>query len=144
MIDGSNPAADADLRLVLERYAADQLARLPGNARFRARVRACMIPMLPLGGVAVDTIAAQFSISSRTLRRRLHEESTSFQELHDEVRSGLASDYLTQDGRGVEEVAELVGFSDPSAFSKAFRRWTGISPQTYRHQRLTDEGNSAG
>jgi len=131
MMDGTNPSADAALRQVLERYAVDQLARLPTNARFSERVRACIVSMLPLGGVAADTVAAQFSMSNRTLRRRLKEESTSFQELHDEVRSGLACDYLTKEGHGIEEVASLVGFSDPSAFTKAFRRWTGQTPADY-------------
>jgi AraC-like DNA-binding protein len=87
--------------------------------------------MLPLGGLAADTVAAQFSMSNRTLRRRLQEESTSFQELHDEVRTELASHSLTHEGRGIEEVASLVGFSDPSAFTKAFRRWTGQTPAEF-------------
>jgi AraC-like DNA-binding protein len=131
MMDGSNPSADAALRQVLERYAVDQLARLPTNASFRQRVRGCIVSMLPLGGLAADTVAAQFSMSNRTLRRRLQEESTSFQELHDEVRIELAIHSLTHEGRGIEEVAILVGFSDPSAFTKAFRRWTGQTPAEF-------------
>ncbi len=128
MMDGSNPSADAALRQVLERHAAGQLAQLPINARFSQRVRARIMAMLPLGDLAADTVAAQFSMSSRTLRRRLQEEATSYQELHDEVRSELASKFLTKENRGIDEVAFLLGFSDPSAFGKAFRRWTGQTP----------------
>ena len=128
MMDSLNPSADAALRLLLERYAADQLARIPTSARFSQRVRACILSMLPLGGLTADAVAAQFSMSNRTLRRRLQEEATSYQEILDDVRTELARHYLTKEKRGIDEVAFLLGFSDPSAFTKAFRRWTGQTP----------------
>jgi AraC-like DNA-binding protein len=70
-------------------------------------------------------------MSDRTLRRRLRKESTSYQEILDDVRAELAGHYLTKEKRGIEEVAFLLGFSDPSAFSKAFRRWTGQTPADF-------------
>jgi len=123
MMDSLNPSADAALRLLLERYAADQLAS--------HRVRARILSMLPLGGLTADTVAAQFSMSNRTLRRRLQEEATSYQEILDDVRAELARHYLTKEKRGIDEVAFLLGFSDPSAFTKAFRRWTGQTPADF-------------
>ena len=78
MMDSLNPSADAALRQLLERYAADQLARIPSSARFSQRIRACILSMLPLGSLTADTVAAQFSMSNRTLRRRLQEEATRF------------------------------------------------------------------
>jgi AraC-like DNA-binding protein len=131
MMDSLNPSADAALRQLLERYAADQLAKLPTSARFSQRIRACILSMLPLGGLTADTVAAQFSMSNRTLRRRLQEEATSYQEILDDVRADLARHYLTNEKRGIDEVAFLLGFSDPSAFSKAFRRWTGQTPADF-------------
>ena len=131
MMDSSNPSADAALRQLLERYAADQLAKIPTGARFSRRIRACILSMLPLGGLTSDTVAARFSISNRTLRRRLQKEATSYQEILDDVRAELARHYLTKEKREIDEVAFLLGFSDPSAFTKAFRRWTGQTPADF-------------
>jgi len=131
MMDSSNPSADAALRQLLERYAADQLAKIQTHARFSERVRATILSMLPLGALTADAVAAQFSMSNRTLRRRLQEEDTSYQEILDDVRAELACRYLAKEKRGIDEVAFLLGFSDPSAFTKAFRRWTGQTPADY-------------
>ncbi|MBW2231137.1 MAG: AraC family transcriptional regulator [Deltaproteobacteria bacterium] len=131
MMDGSNPSADAALRQVLEQYAAEQLARIPSAARFSQRVRAYIHSMLPLGGLTANTVAARFSVSGRTLRRRLQEEATSYHEILDDVRSELARHYLAKEKRGIDEVAFVLGFSDPSAFTKAFRRWTGKTPADF-------------
>jgi AraC-like DNA-binding protein len=131
MMDSSNPSADAALRQLLERYAADQLAEIPTSARFSQRIRACILSMLPLGKLTADAVAAQFSMSNRTLRRRLQQEATSYQEILDDVRAELASYYLTNEKRRIDEIAFLLGFSDPSAFTKAFRRWTGETPADF-------------
>jgi AraC-like DNA-binding protein len=131
MMDSSNPSADAALRQLLEMYAADQLAEIPTSARFSQRIRACILSMLPLGKLTADAVAAQFSMSNRTLRRRLQQEATSYQEILDDVRAELASHYLTNEKRRIDEIAFLLGFSDPSAFTKAFRRWTGETPADF-------------
>jgi len=131
MMDTLNPAADAVLRQMLERYAADQLAKIPTSARFSQRVRSCIRSMLPLGSLTADTVAAQFRMSERTLRRRLQDEATSYQEILDDVRAQLARHYLTKEKRGIDEVGFLLGFSDQSAFTKAFRRWTGRTPADF-------------
>lgn len=131
MMDSVNPSADAALRLLLERYAADQLAKIPTSARFSHRIRACVRSLLPLGSLTADTVAARFQMSERTLRRRLHGEATSYQEIVDGVRAELARHYLTKEKRGIDEVGFLLGFSDQSAFTKAFRRWTGRTPADF-------------
>jgi AraC-like DNA-binding protein len=127
----SNPSADAALRQLLHQYAADQLARIPSHDRFSQRIRATLRSMLPLAHLSADSVAAQFSMSDRTLRRRLKEEGTSYQEVLDDVRAELARRYLGTDKRCIDEVAGLLGFSDSSAFSKAFRRWTGKTPAEF-------------
>jgi len=70
-------------------------------------------------------------MSDRTLRRRLQEEAMSYQGILDDVRAELARHYLTRENRGIDEVASLLGFSDPSAFTKAFHRWTGQTPAAF-------------
>jgi AraC-like DNA-binding protein len=130
-MDTLNPAADAVLRQLLERYAAEQLAQMPTSARFSQRVRSCIRSMLPLGSLTADTVAAQFRMSERTLRKHLQEEATSYQEILDDVRAQLARHYLTKEKRGIDEVGFLLGFSDQSAFTKAFRRWTGQTPADF-------------
>jgi len=131
MMDSLNPSADAALRKLLESYAAEQLAKIPTTARFSQRVRACILSMLPSGRLTADAVAARFSMSNRTLRRRLEEEAVSYQDILDDVRAELARHYLTKEKRSIDEVAFLLGFSDPSAFTKAFRRWTGQTPADF-------------
>jgi AraC-like DNA-binding protein len=131
LLDLSNPSADAALRELLERHAADQLARLVANAPFAQRVRACLLALLPAGGLTADRVAERFAMSPRTFRRRLREAGTSYQEVLDAVRAELARRHLERERRGIDEVAFLLGFSDPSAFSKAFRRWTGCTPTAF-------------
>lgn len=135
MLDRLNPSADAALRQLLERHAADQLARLPGGARLAPRVRAAVRSLLPAGDVSAGAVAARFAMSDRTLRRRLTEEATSYQTIVDEVRAELAAHYLARERRAVEEVAHLLGFSDQSAFTKAFRRWRGHTPAAFARAR---------
>jgi len=134
ILDRSNPTADAALRALLERYAAEQLTRIAAGRRHAERTRAALLAMLPLSAASAEAVAKRFSMSSRTLRRRLREEGTSFREILDEVRAELAQRYLA-DGAGIEEAAYQLGFSDQSAFTKAFRRWTGRTPTDFARGR---------
>jgi len=72
------------------------------------------------------------NMSARTLRRRLEKEGTSYQRIKDNARRDVAISMLNRDGMTVSEVAEQVGFSDPSAFHRSFKKWTGQSPGSYR------------
>jgi AraC-like DNA-binding protein len=73
-------------------------------------------------------------MSPRTLQRRLHEENTSHQQLLDELRRELAQRYLREPTIAIGETAFLLGFSEPSAFHRAFKRWTGTTPGTFRRR----------
>jgi AraC-like DNA-binding protein len=84
---------------------------------------------------SLEEAAKQLSVSGRTLRRRLEAAGTSYQELVDEVRAAIAKRHLALRGLAVGEVAYLVGFSEPSAFHRAFKRWTGMTPQQFRTAR---------
>ncbi|RMF24620.1 MAG: AraC family transcriptional regulator, partial [Deltaproteobacteria bacterium] len=135
MIDRSNPLADASLRQLLERYAAEQLAEIPTNASLSERVRAHVLARLSSGRLSAGRISKRLGMSERTLRRRLRAENTTFQRILDDVRAELARRYLGREGRAIDEVSFLLGFSDQSAFTKAFRRWTGRTPGAFVRSR---------
>jgi AraC-like DNA-binding protein len=84
---------------------------------------------LHTGEVSVDVIAGKMAMSRWTLFRKLKAEGVTFEVVLDELRHKLALHYLDGKKVSVNETAYLVGFSDPSAFSRAFRRWTGASPR---------------
>ncbi len=93
-----------------------------------------IIERLPDGAPNQQQIAALLNVSNRTLQRKLREEGTSFIDLLQDTRLQLARKYLSSPGRSVVETAYLLGFSEPSTFSRAFKRWTGQSPAQYREQ----------
>ncbi len=79
-----------------------------------------------------EELTGLLSMSARTLRRRLEREGTSYQRIKDNARRDVAISLLSRHGLTVSEVAEQVGFSDPSAFHRSFKKWTGQSPGSYR------------
>ena len=80
---------------------------------------------------SLENAASELGMSGRTLRRKLSESGTSYQQELDAVRQKLAREYFARGGESVTEVAMMLGFADSSAFAKAFRRWTGMSPSDY-------------
>jgi AraC-like DNA-binding protein len=88
--------------------------------------------MLPSGGVVDEKVAETLHMSVRSLQRKLKEVGTTFRTLLDTVRKDLASTYVHDPDIELAEVAFLLGFSDQSTFSRAFRRWTGHSPSEVR------------
>ncbi len=85
-----------------------------------------------MGLLPLDQVARNLGLGVRTLQRQLRSEGIGFAALVDEVRGTLAREYLQDRRLSVGEIAYLLGFSEPSAFSRAFRRWTGRSPQSLR------------
>jgi AraC-like DNA-binding protein len=95
--------------------------------------------LMAVGGGAdmdLEAASAQLRVSPTTLRRRLKSEGSTFQEIKDEVRLERAIHYLVERRFSVAETAELVGFSDPAAFSRAFKGWTGSSPSEFGARNL--------
>src|SRR5262249_17128944 len=86
-------------------------------------------------GSDMDEMARELEMTTRTLRRRLETEGTSFSELVDEVRLMLAEDLLGSENMSVAEVADQLGYSEVSNFIRAFKRLTGSTPSAYRRKR---------
>lgn len=84
--------------------------------------------VLPHGEGSMDAVAARLRLGRRTLLRKLKNEGVTFEKVLDELRQKLAHQHLGE-GKNVNETAYLLGFSDPAAFSRAFKRWTGTSPR---------------
>lgn len=131
-LDRPLPRADANLAAFLESQAQEALDRVPADDDVVTRVRRAIAAELPHGNPGVDGVAGALGTTGRSLRRRLSAEGTSHRQLLDQVRSELALRALDEGELSLGEVAFLVGYSDASAFHKAFRRWTGQSPRDYR------------
>jgi AraC-like DNA-binding protein len=102
------------------------------RADFENRARSLVVEALPSGGTSKVAVARRLGVSARTLQARLGERGTSFVELTNSARRTLASAYLDDPSISIAEIAYLVGFSDASNFCRAFKRWTGVSPSSYR------------
>ncbi|WP_419812919.1 AraC family transcriptional regulator [Bacterioplanoides sp.] len=123
--------ADQATANMAESQCAEILNRLGPKEGIAAKVRRILLQN-PGQFPAVDIVASHLATSTRTLSRSLQELGTSYQRILDEVRKEMAIEYLRNSGLPIEEVAALVGYSDPSNFRKAFRRWTGHAPSYYR------------
>jgi AraC-like DNA-binding protein len=108
------------------------MQRLEGDPSARGRVESLLMPILHTGEAGMEAAARALGMSRQTLFRRLKAEGVTFEQVLDELRRRLALDYLAGRKVSVSEVAYLVGFSDPAAFSRAFKRWTGQSPRSFR------------
>jgi AraC-like DNA-binding protein len=117
---------------VLSERADALLAELSAQKSIRARVESLLMARLHTGEASMDEIAAELGQSRQTLFRRLKAEGVTFEKVLDELRQRMAMDYLSARKVSVNETAYLVGFSDPAAFSRAFKRWTGVSPSAMR------------
>jgi AraC-like DNA-binding protein len=127
--------SDPRLATFFERQAEEMLARferssLTGVMLFR--LREYLTKGVRSGLPSLESAASHLGVSTRTLRRRLQDEGTTFQDVLDQTRCELAKRYLLAERLAVGEVAFLLGFSEPSAFHRAFKRWTGQTPVTYR------------
>jgi AraC-like DNA-binding protein len=124
------PTADPTVADLCERIAT-QIAEQQGGS-VSIRVRQALMKHLSKGDPRRETMAATLCMSERTLQRRLTEEGTSFAELVDEVRREMAQRYFQQGDFSPTEITFALGFSDPSNFYRACKRWFGRSPGTMR------------
>lgn len=125
------PAANAELAQQNDRVV---MKLVSGIDRWDvvAQVRGSFMALLPSGDCSRANVAMRLNMSERTLQNRLVERGTSYRQLLNETRQELAEQYMNDGRYTISEVAFLLGFSEISSFSRAFRSWTGDSPSTYR------------
>ena len=129
------PRMDAQLCGFLRQMASDALKVRGTPDALLDQMRRIIGEELPRGLPGVDVVARRIGMSGRTLRRRLEAEGTTFREVIDRTRAEMAESYVRDRRLPLSEVAFLLGFSEPSAFTRAFKRWTDSTPGAWR-QRL--------
>ncbi len=117
---------------VFNAHADSLLKSLLQSTTVRGQIEASLIPVLHTGAISMADAARRLGVSRSTLQRRLHDEDVTYAGLLDALRQRMAIDYLSSRKISVGETAYLTGFSDPAAFSRAFKRWTGVSPGKFR------------
>ena len=123
--------ANPELVRVNDQIVTDYLAQLDRHD-VTMQVRAKLVERLPSGQVTEEEIADSIHISQRSLQRKLKQQGSSFTQLLENTRSELGLQYVRDPQRSFNEIAVLLGFSEPSNFSRAFKRWYGKSPSQYR------------
>ena len=133
-LDARLPTGNAELARHNDEVIARHLARIE-RGRASSRLRSWFTDQLPAGEPTEEAAARSLGMSLRNLQRRLQEEGTTYREALQEARREMARSYLDEGHASVTEIAFLLGFADTSSFSRAFRRWTGLSPRAYTQDR---------
>ena len=137
----SLPLAKRDnyLNDLLRRYADEALAGRPRHlGRFRSAVEDTLPQLLPHGKFSTFKVAQHLGMSTRTLARKLNAEGVSFSDILDQLRLALAQRYLSERELPISEISWLLGYSEVSSFTHAFKRWTGKTPRQFRSEETPD------
>lgn len=130
----NNALSDGDLSQpytrTYEEYLA--LARIPHHDGVPARVINALHLRVGRTELSIEQIASDLNLTKRTLQRRLQSQNTNFAQLRDDLRFHYAIKYLIDDNLSVDLVSRALDFSDRTSFTNAFKRWTGLSPSTFR------------
>jgi AraC-like DNA-binding protein len=126
------PAADPRLYPILKEYLDDALDEMPPVDDLVGSVRSAIAECIKHGDPKLTQVATMLAVGPRTLQRRLKEQGTDFNALVDETRRRLCVRYLRHRSQTLTETAYLLGYSEVSAFNRAFKRWTGSTPTDYR------------
>jgi AraC-like DNA-binding protein len=127
--------ADPALSRIIERHAEAAMAAVrEAEASAAEQVRRILVKTLPEGACSMTAIARTLGMSGRTLQRRLESEGSTFGAVLDGARRDLALRHLEDRKLTLAEIAYLLGYSEPSPFHRAFKRWTGATPQSLRRR----------
>jgi len=127
-------SSDSKLSAILLRYADSLLAAIPGGTGFVGRAHDAITRELSAGGISVAKAAGRLGMSARTFQRRLKSARTSHRDLLDETRYDLASAYLSDPTVSITQLSFMLDFADVSAFTRAFKRWSGLTPSAFRER----------
>jgi AraC-like DNA-binding protein len=136
-LDAAIPTADFALMSALETHAESLLEESSGRCSLSESVRKLILDAFPQPPPPAEKLGRELALCPRTLRRRLREEGTSLSSILTGARHQLALKYLVRNDLGASEIAYMLGFSDPTAFHRAFRRWQGCSPLEHRRQQAS-------
>ena len=123
---------DATLLGIVERQAQMLLGELPRSGDLERSVRQALMQISRVGEMNIRDVAGRMSLSPRSLQRRLAEARCSFRDLREDTLRRLAFEYVADPRLTFAEIAWLLGYSEPSAFSRSFQRWAGQSPRDFR------------
>ena len=139
LMDVPLPGASPDMAQYNDQIVMDYLEQMDRQDIVN-RVRRYIIADLASGTLSKQAVADKMHMSPRNLQLKLAAEDTTFQDILDSTRQSLATGYMEQSHLAITEIAYLLGFSDASNFTRAFRRWYGVSPRNYRIERNISEG----
>ncbi len=125
-------SADPELLPIMLRHADERLAAVPKGQDFAAHVTSIVMSLMRTGDATIEQVAMRLGSSPRTIQRRLQDRGLSFHDVVANARLEVSCRYLKDPSLTMTDVAFLLGYSDLSAFSRAFRRWTGVSATEYR------------
>lgn len=117
---------------LFEKSASERLSSLDSKLLWSQKVEEILVEWLEGDVPLIRDVAKQLAVSTRTLQLYLKNEGSSYSELLDKAREKLASQYLKNMSFSIDEIAYLLGFSETSAFSRAFKRWTSHTPREFR------------
>jgi AraC-like DNA-binding protein len=126
--------ANYDLQKVLLEQVSGLVQPISKESVWQNKIYNYLLTNSYLYSQSLENVAANFNTSPRSLQRRLREEGVSFLDVVDKVRKTLSISYLASGNYQVKDVAYTLGYNDPSAFLRAFKRWTGTTPSVYRQQ----------
>ncbi len=133
ILDKPLPQSDPATSLHFQQQCQILMAKLATHSHFVDHVRMLIISR-PGFFPDIDYVAEKLKMSSRTLRRRLKEEGSSYRQILDEIRFELAREYLANTNLPIDEISVLLGYTEPGNFCHAFRRWEGLPPSNWRLQ----------
>ncbi|NIB44281.1 AraC family transcriptional regulator [Pseudomaricurvus alkylphenolicus] len=125
------PGGNRQLAQATEQLVADYLAKLQ-TPTLEQQLQNVLFERLPRGEANLENVASELHMSPRTLHRKLEEQGSSYRQELENVRRQLALQYMKGDDLSIGDIGFLLGFSNTSNFSRAFKRWTGQTPKTYR------------
>jgi AraC-like DNA-binding protein len=137
------PAADSRLYRIMKRYLERTLEEMPPQDDTLTSLRRAVAESLREGEPSLSRVAKKLATSPRTLQRQLKEYGTKFKNLVNDTRRQFALIYLKDRKNSLTEIAFLLGYSEASAFNRAFKRWTGLTPLVYRHQAASSSAPAA-
>jgi AraC-like DNA-binding protein len=130
---------DSQLLQILTAHADDLLAERHSVSGLQRMVANQLVSLLPSGESRAAVVAQRLNVSTRSFTRQLAEEGTTFGEILERLRRRLASRYLADDQMSVQQIAWLLGYSEPGAFTHAYKRWTGTTPGRARKKQSSPE-----